>query len=211
MFERLGHTVLGTLLEAMPFFHRFGHTVFATLGDLAVTLYPVEGFSSRCPSWCLLAWGGENIRLLVVSELALRVWGMQNSEQGNGEVPRVICLNEMVPDGSSQPSHGLPPLPPPSPGIPRLPGGLNWAPRCSPEEWTAWCRVRDGLHVSNEYFETVQIERGLTWLGSLRRRGGTRRNSLYFVFEFGTKKGMQFLPGVLRDEEFSLAGGLRGG
>ena len=100
-FERLGHTVLATLVEAMPFFKRFGHTVLAMLGDLAATLCKVSEL-------VLLAWCGcENIRLLAVSELALRVWGMQNSEQGKGEVPRVICLNEMVPDGTSQPSHGL--------------------------------------------------------------------------------------------------------
>ena len=137
-FERLGHTVPATLVEDMPFFQRFGHTVLAMLRELAATLYPVQGVFFKVSELVLLAWGGcENIRLLAVSELALRVWGMQNSEQGKGEVPRVICLNEMVPDGSSQPSHGLPPLPPPPPGIPRLPGGLNWAPRCSPEEWTA--------------------------------------------------------------------------
>ena len=106
--------------------------------------------------------------------MALRVWGMQNSEQGKGDLPRVICLNEMVPDGTSQLGHGLPPLPPPPPGIPRLLGGLNWAPRCSPEEWTAWCRVRDGLDVSNE------------------AEGWDQTELMYFVSEFGTKKGMQF-------------------
>ena len=94
--ERLGHTPV----EVMPFFKRFGHTVLAMLGNLAATFCKVS-------EMVLLAWGGcENIRLLAVSELALRAWGMQNS-QGKGEVPRVICLNEMVPDGSSRPSHGL--------------------------------------------------------------------------------------------------------
>ena len=78
--ERLGHT----LVEVMPFFKRFGHTVLAMLGNLAATFCKV-------------------------SEMVLLAWGMQNSEQGKGEVPRVICLNEMVPDGSSRPGHGLPP------------------------------------------------------------------------------------------------------
>ena len=39
-----------------------------------------------------------------------------------------------------------------------VPDGLPWASRCSPEEWTAWCRVRDGLDESNDFFEVVQIE-----------------------------------------------------
>ena len=121
--ERLGHTPV----EAMPFFKRFGHTVLAMLGNLAATFCKVSEV-------VLLAWGGcENIRLLAMSELALRAWGMQNSPE-KGEVPRVICLNEMVPDGSSRPGHVLPPSSPP-PGIPRRPDGLNWAPRCSQEEW----------------------------------------------------------------------------
>ena len=197
LFERLGHTVLATLVEAMPFFQRFGHTVLVTLRDLAATLYPVQGVFFKVSELVLLAWGGgENIRLLVVSELALRVWGMQNSEQGAGEVPRVICLNQMIPDGSSQPSHGLHPLPPPPPGIPRLPGGLNWAPRCSPEEWTAWCRVRDELDVSNEYFETVQIEQEeeevFDLVGISEAEGWDQTELMYFVFEFGTRKGVQF-------------------
>ena len=138
--ERLGHTAV----RAMPFFKRFGHTMLAMLRNLAATFCKVSEV-------VLLAWGGcENFRLLAMSELALQAWGMQNSPE-KGEVPRVICLNEMVPDGSSRPSHGLPSSSPP-PGIPRLPGGLNWAPRCSPKEWTAWCRVRDGLDVSNDFF-----------------------------------------------------------
>ena len=110
-------------------------------------------------------------------------------------MPRVICLNEMVPDGSSRPSHGLPPLSPP-PGIPRLPGGLNWAPRCSPEEWTAWCRVRDGLDVSNDFFEVVQIEQEeeevFDLAGIAEAEGWDQTELMYFVFEFGTKKGMQY-------------------
>ena len=90
--ERLGHTVLATLVEALPFFQRFGHTVLATLKDLAATLYPVQGVFFKVSELVLLAWGGcENIRLLAVSELALRAWGMQNSEQGKGEVPRVFA------------------------------------------------------------------------------------------------------------------------
>ena len=109
----------------------------------------------------------------------------------------MIRLNEMIPDGSSQPSHGLLPLPPPPPpGIPRLPGGLNWAPRCSPEEWTAWCRVRDGLDVSNDYFEVVQIEQEeeevFDLVGVAEAEGWDQTELMYFVFEFGTKKGVQF-------------------
>ena len=73
--ERLGHTPV----EAMPFFKRFGHTVLAMLGNLAATFCKVSEV-------VLLAWGGcENIRLLAMSELALRAWGMQNSpEKGGG-------------------------------------------------------------------------------------------------------------------------------
>ena len=138
----------------------------------------------------LLAWGGsENIRLLAVSELALRAWGMQNSPE-KGEVPRVICLNEMVPDGSSRPSHVLPPSSPP-PGLPRRPDGLNWAPRCPPEEWTAWCRVRDGLDVSNDFFEVVQIEQEeeevFDVVGIAEAEEWDQTELMYFVFEFGTK------------------------
>ena len=178
--ERLGHTPV----EAMPFFKRFGHTVLAMLANLAATFHKVS-------EMVLLAWGGcENIRLLAVSELALRAWGMQ---KGKGEVPRVVCLNETVPDGSSRPSHGLPPLRPPPPGIPRLPGELNWAPRCSPEKWTAWCRVRDGLDVSNDYFEVVQIEQEeeVFDLAGIAE-GWDQTELMYFVFKFGTKKGMQY-------------------
>ena len=184
--ERLGHTPV----EAMPFFKRFGHTVLAMLENLAAT------FCCKVSEVVLLAWGGcENIRLLAMSELALRAWSMQNSPE-KGEAPRVICLNEMVPDGSSRPGHGLPPLSPP-PGIPRLPGGLNWAPRCSPEEWTAWCRVRDGLDVSNDFFEVVQIEQeeeeeGFDLAGIAEVEGWDQTELMYFVFEFGTKKGMQY-------------------
>ena len=182
--ERLGHTPV----EALPFFKRFGHTVLAMLGNLTATFCKVSEV-------VLVAWGGcENIRLLAVSELALRAWGMQNSEQGEGEVPCVVCLNEMVPDGNSRPSQGLHPLPPPLP--PRLPGGLNWAPRCSPEEWTAWCRVRDGLDVSNDYFEVVQIEREeeevFDLAGIAEAEGWDQTELMYFVFEFGTEKGMQY-------------------
>ena len=88
----------------------------------------------------------------------------------------MICLNEMVPDGSSQPSHGLLPLPPLPPGIPRLPGGLNWAP--------------------NDFFETVQIvqeeEEVFDLAGLAEAEGWDQTELMYFVFEFGTKKGMQF-------------------
>ena len=93
--------------------------------------------------------------------------------------------------GSSQPSHGLPPLPPPP-----LSGGLNWAPRCSPEEWTAWCRIRDGLDVSNDYFETVQIEQEVEEVfdltGIAEAEGWDPTELMFFVFEFGTKKGMKY-------------------
>ena len=121
---------------------------------------------------------------------------MQNSPEKGDRVPRTICLDEMIPEGSSQPSHGLPPLPTPPPGIPRLPGGLNWAPRCSPEEWTAWCRVRDGLDVSNDFFEVVQIEQEeeevFDLVGIAEGEGWDQTELMYFVFEFGTKKGMQY-------------------
>ena len=54
----------------------------------------------------LLAWGGcENARFLVVSELAVRAFGVQNL-QGQEE-PQVICLHELIPNGSSLPSHAL--------------------------------------------------------------------------------------------------------
>ena len=176
------------LVEAMPFFKRFGHTVLAMLGNLAATFCKVS-------EMVLLAWGGcENIRLLAMSELALRAWGMQNSPE-KGEVPRVICLNEMVPDGSSRPCHGLPPLSPP-PGIPRLPGGLKRAPRCSQEEWTAWCRVRDGLDVSNDFFEVVQIEQEeeevFDLAGIAEAEGWDQTELMYFVFKYGAEKGVQF-------------------
>ena len=191
LFERLGHTVLATLVEAMPFFQRFGHTVLVTLRDLAATLYPVQG------SWC--CWLGVVARTFGswwCPELALRVWGMQNSEQGAGEVPRVICLNEIIPDGSSQPSHGLP--------LYLLlllvflvflvgPIGLRGARRRNGRRGVGFvmsstCRMSSLRRCRL----SRRRRRSLTWLGSLRRRGGDQTELMYFVFEFGTRKGVQF-------------------
>ena len=99
----------------------------------------------------------EHSRLSALFELASFARGMQNSPGREDRVPRTLCLSDMVPNGTSRPSHMLPPSAPP-PGLPRRADGLNWAPPCSPEEWAAWCRVRDGLDVSNDFFEVVQIE-----------------------------------------------------
>ena len=158
--ERLGLTSV----EAMPFLKRFGHTMLALLEDVAATVCKVSEV-------VLLGWGGrENFRLLTLFELASMARGMQNSPGQGERVPRTICLNDMVPDGTSRPSHVLPPSSPP-PGLPRRPDGLNWAPRCSPEEWTAWCRVRDGLDVSNDFSRLCRLSRRrrrfLIWSGLL--------------------------------------------
>ena len=76
------------------------------------------------------------------------------------------------------------------------PDGLNWAPRCSLEEWTAWCRVRDGLDVSNDFFEVVQIEQEeeevFDLVGIAEAEGWDQTELMYFVFEFGSAKGMQY-------------------
>ena len=72
--------------------------------------------------------------------------------------------------------------------------------RCSPEEWTAWCRVRDGLELSNDFFEVVTIEpvgepveeEVFDLAGIARSEGWDESELLYFVFEFGTTKGVQY-------------------
>ena len=188
--ERLGHTSV----EAMPFLKRFGHTMLVLLEDVAATFCKVSEV-------VLLGLGGrENFRLLALFELASMARGMQNSPGQGERVPCTICLSDMVPDGTSRPSHvpshGLLPLLPPPPGLPRRPDGLNWAPRCSPEEWTTWCRVRDGLDVSNDFFEVVQIEQEeedvFDLVGIAAAEGWDQTELMYFVFEFGTAKGMQY-------------------
>ena len=50
--------------------------------------------------------------------------------------------------------------------------------------------------MSNEYFETVQIEQEeeevFDLVGISEAEGWDQTELMYFVFEFGTKKGMQF-------------------
>ena len=183
--EWLGHTPV----EAMPFLKRFGHTMLELLEDVAAMVLKVSEV-------VLLGLGGrENTRLLALFELASIARGMQNSPGRGDRLPRTLCLSDMVPNGTSRPSHVLPPSVPP-PGLPRRADGPNWAPRCSPEEWTAWCRVRDGLDVSNDFFEVVQIEREeeevFDLVGIAEAEGWDQTELMYFVFEFGTVKGMQY-------------------
>ena len=129
--ERLGHT-LGMpgvccddgcddgcdelrLVEALPLSERLGHTVLGVLEGLAAFVYKMSEAA-------LLGLGRrENIRLLMMFEVASLAWGMQNSAFAGDAVPRTLCLDEMVPDGTSLPSrpaHVLPPSAPP-PGLPR--------------------------------------------------------------------------------------------
>ena len=182
--ERLGHTPV----EAMPFLKRFGHTMLELLENVAAMVLKVSEV-------VLLGFGRENTRLLALFELASFARGMQNSPGRGDRLPRTLCLSDMVPNGTSRPSHMLPPSAPP-PGLPRRADGLNWAPRCTPEEWTAWCRVRDGLDVSNDFFEVVQIEREeeevFDLVGIADAEGWDQTELMYFVFEFGTSKGMQY-------------------
>ena len=180
MSERLGHTSV----EAMPFLKRIGHTMLELLVDVAATVFKVSEV-------VLLGLGGrENSRLLALFELASIAHGMQNSPGRGDRVRRTLCLSDMVPNGTSRPSHVLPPSAPP-PGLPRRADGLNWAPRCPPG-----CRVRDGLDVSNDFFEVVQIEQEeeqvFDLVGIAESEGWDQTELMYFVFEFGTVKGMQY-------------------
>ena len=175
-------------VEAMPVLKRFGHTMLELLEDVAAMVLKVSEV-------VFLGLGGrENTRLLALFELASIARGMQNSPGRGDRLPRTLCLSDMVPNGTSRPSHVLPPSSPP-PGLPRRADGLNWAPRCSLEEWTAWCRVRDGLDVSNDFFEVVQIEREeeevFDLVGIAEAEGWDQTELMYFVFEFGTAKGIQ--------------------
>ena len=125
---------------------------------------------------------------------------MQNSPGAGDSVPHTLCLEELVPDGTSLPSHVVLPSAPP-PDLPRRPDGLPWAPHCSPEEWTAWCRVRDGLDQSNKFFEVVQVEPEVEEVfdltGIAEAEGWDQTELMYFVFEFGTKKGMKYCRELL--------------
>ena len=183
--ERLGHTPV----EAMPFLKRFGHTMLELLEDVAAMVLKVSEV-------VLLGLGGrENTRLLALFELASIARGMQSSPGRGDRLPRTLCLCDMVPNGTSRPSHVLPPSAPP-PGLPRRPDGLNWAPRCSPEEWTAWCRVRDGLDVSNDFSEVVQIEQEeeevFDLVGVAESEGWDQTGLMFFVFEYWEEKGVQY-------------------
>ena len=210
MSERLGHTLgmVGAwgscrdlccddgcddvslrLAEALPLSERLGHAVLGLLEGFAAIVYKLSEAA-------LLGWGSrENTRLLMMFEVASLAWSMQNSPGAGDSVPHTLCLEELVPDGTSQPSHvGLPSALPPD--LPRRPDGLPWAPRCSPQEWTAWCRVRDGLDQSNEFFEVVQVEPEVEEVfdltGIAEAEGWDPTELMYFVFEFGTKKGMKY-------------------
>ena len=119
-------------------------------------------------------------------------------------MPRTLCLDEMVPDGTSLPSrpaHVLPPSAPP-PGLPRRADGLPWATRCSPEEWTAWCRVRDGLDQSNDFFEVVQIEPELQevfdLVGVAGSEGGTSPSSCTLCLSSGPRRACSIAGSTTR-------------
>ena len=177
------------LAEALPLSERLGHAVLGLLEGFAAIVYKLSEAA-------LLGWSSrENTRLLMMFEVASLAWSMQNSPGAGDSVPRTLCLEEMVPDGTSQPSHVVL-LSAPPPDLPHRPDGLPWAPRCSPEEWTAWCRVRDGLDQSNEFFEVVQVEPEVEEVfdltGIAEAEGWDPTELMYFVFEFGTKKGMKY-------------------
>ena len=161
----------------------------------------LEGFAAivyKLSEAALLEWGScENTRLLMMFEVASLAWSMQNSPGAGDSVPRTLCLEELVPDGTSQPSHVVLPSALP-PDLPRLvvrmgSPGLRVA---SPEEWTAWCRVRDGLDQSNEFFEVVQVEPEVEEVfdltGIAEAEGWDPTELMHFVCEFGTKKGMKY-------------------
>ena len=171
--ERLGHT-LGMpgvccddgcdelrLVEALPLSERLGRTLLGVMEGFAAIVYKMSEAA-------LLGLGRrESIRLLAMFEVASLAWGMNSLGAGDA-VPRTLCLDEMVPNGTSLPSrpaHVLPPSAPP-PGLPRRADGLPWATRCSPEEWAAWCRVREGS-TSRTIF--------LRWCRSSLRLLGKRR------------------------------------
>ena len=205
LYERLGHTpgMLGVkglcrdlccddgcddvslrLVEALPLFQRLGHTVLGFMEGFAAIVYKLSEAA-------LLGWGSrENTRLLMMFEVASLAWSMQNSPGTGNSVSRTLCLEELVPDGTSLPSHVLSPASPPD--LPRRPDGLPWAPRCTPEEWTAWCRVRDGLDQSNDFFEVVQIEPEVEEVfdlaGLLSLRGGTRLSSCTLCLSSGRRR-----------------------
>ena len=177
------------LAEALPLSERLGHVVLGLLEGFAAIVYKLSEAA-------LLGWASrENTRLLMMFEVASLAWSMQNSPGAGDSVPRTLCLEELVPDGTSQPSHVVLPSASP-PDLPRRPDGLPWAPHCSPEEWTAWCRVRDGLDQSNEFFEVVQLEPEVEEVfdltGIAEAEGWDPSELMYFVFEFGTKKSMKY-------------------
>ena len=59
-----------------------------------------------------------------------------------------------------------------------------------------WCWVRDGLDQSNDFFEVVQIEPEVEevfdLVGVAGSEGWDESELMYFVFEFGTTKGVQY-------------------
>ena len=157
------------LVEALPLSERLGHAVLGLLEGFAAIVYKLSEAA-------LLGW----------VEVASLAWSMQNSPGAGDSLPRTLCLEELVPDGTSQPSHA----PSDPPDLPRRPDGLPWAPRCSPEEWTAWCRVRDGLDQSNEF--EPENEEVFDLVGVAELEGWDPTELMYFVFEFGTKKGLKY-------------------
>ena len=168
------------LMEALPLSERLGHTMLWSLEEFAA-------FAYKMSEAALLGWGmRENIRLLTMFEVASLAWGMQNSAGVRDAVPRTLCLDEMVPNGTSRPSRPARVLPPsaPPPGLPRRADGLPWAP------------VRDGFDQSNDIFEVVQIEPEVEEVfdltGVARAEGWDESDLMYFVFEFGTVTGMQY-------------------
>ena len=118
------------LAEALPLSERLGHAVLWLLEGFAAIVYKLSEAA-------LLGWGSrENTRLLMMFEVVSLAWSMQNSPGAGDSVPHTLCLEELVPNGTSQPSHVVLPSASP-PDLPCRPDHLPWAPRCSPEEWTA--------------------------------------------------------------------------
>ena len=204
--ERLGHT-LGMpgvccddgcdelrLVEALPLSERLGHTVLGLLEGFAAIVYKLSEAA-------LLGLGRrENIRLLMMFDVASLVWGMQNSQGAGDPVPRTLCLEELVPDVHqfAQPcafasflhlaflvvQMGSPEL-----RVARRRNGRRGA----------GCGT--GSTSRTIFFEVVQIEPEVEevfdLVGVAELEGWDQTELMYFVFEVRDEEGHAVLSGVL--------------